>query len=82
MSSAKGVQTVWFGVWPIPDLISRDKVLGHQLQELHEALNWALLALISTHVLAALKHHFIDKDQILKRMLPSISLSKSRNNHV
>jgi cytochrome b561 len=82
MSSAKGVQTVWFGVWPIPDLISRDRVLGNQLQELHEVLNWALLALICTHVLAALKHHFIDKDQILKRMLPSISPSKPRNEHV
>jgi len=76
MSSAKGVQTVLFGVWPIPDLISRDKLLGHQLQELHEILNWILIGFISTHILAALKHHFIDKDEILVRMLPKFSIYK------
>ena len=79
MSSAKGVQTVWLGLWPIPDLLSRDKLLGNQLQELHEALNWVFIAVICTHILAALKHHFIDKDKILVRMLPKFSFSKTRS---
>lgn len=79
MSSAKGVQTVWFGILPIPDLLSRDKALGNQLQELHETLNWIFIAVISTHILAALKHHFIDKDGILIRMLPHFSSSSPRN---
>lgn len=70
MSSAKGVQTVWFGVLPIPDLLSRDKELGHFLEEIHSVLNWALMALIVGHVGAALKHHVIDRDDILTRMLP------------
>lgn len=70
MSSAKGVQTVWFGVLPIPDLLSRDKELGHLLEEIHSLLNWGLVALILGHVGAALKHHFIDRDDILTRMLP------------
>ena len=39
MSSAKGYQTVWFGILPIPDLLPKDKVIGDILQELHEALN-------------------------------------------
>jgi len=82
MSAAKGVQTVWFGIWPIPDLLSRDKVLGNQLEELHETLNWIFIAFIGTHVLAALKHHFIDKDEILTRILPNLLLSKSRNENV
>ena len=70
MSSAKGVQTVWFGVLPIPDLLSRDKELGHLLEEVHSLLNWGLMALVVGHIGAALKHHFIDRDDTLTRMLP------------
>ena len=70
MSSAKGVQTVWFGVLPIPDLLGKDKELGHTLAELHEALNIGLLLLIAGHAGAALLHHFFHKDDTLRRMLP------------
>lgn len=70
LSSAKGVQTVWFGVLPLPDLIEKDKELGHLLHELHESLNLLLLILIGGHVAAALKHHWIDRDDVLKRMWP------------
>ena len=71
MSSAKGYQTVWFGVLPLPDLLGKDKQLGDMLAELHGALNGLMMLMIVVHVLAALKHHFIDRDDILKRMLPS-----------
>jgi cytochrome b561 len=70
LSSAKGVQTVWFGIWPLPDLLEKDKELGHLLHEMHEALNFLLLFLLAGHVVAAFKHHWVDKDDILKRMLP------------
>ena len=43
--------------------------LAKQANQLHELLSWCLIVLVSLHVLAALKHHFIDKDTILKRML-------------
>ena len=76
LSSAKGVQTVWFGIWPLPDLLEKDKELGHVLHEVHEALNFILLALLAGHVGAALKHHWIDKDDILKRMLPRYGSTK------
>ena len=71
MSSAKGVQTVWFGVLPLPDLLVRDKALGAQLAELHSALNIGLLLLIVGHVAAALFHHLVHKDDTLRRMLPT-----------
>ena len=71
MSSAKGVQTVWFGVLPLPDLIGRDKALGKQLAELHSALNIGFLLLIGGHAAAALFHHLVHKDDILRRMLPA-----------
>ncbi len=69
MSSAKGFQTVWFGVLPIPDLLGKDKALGDLLQTVHMGLNFTLVAVLLGHVGAALKHHFIDKDDVLTRML-------------
>ena len=76
MSSAKGVQTVWFGVLPLPDLLGRDKELGKQLAELHSALNIGLLLLIGGHAAAALFQHLVHKDDILRRMLPARTNSK------
>jgi len=70
MSSAKGFQTVWFGVLPIPDLLEKNKELGAQLAEVHEALAILFILTLLAHIGAALKHHFIDKDDILTRMLP------------
>jgi cytochrome b561 len=70
MSSAKGFQTVLFTVLPLPDLLAKDKALGDLLDLVHEALNWGLLALVVVHVAASLKHHLVDRDDILSRMLP------------
>lgn len=68
MSSAKGFQTVWFGVLPLPDLVGKDKALGHLLEEVHETLNFTMLFLVILHVGAALKHQFIERQPFLQRM--------------
>ncbi|MFA4970061.1 MAG: cytochrome b [Sulfuritalea sp.] len=73
MSSAKGFQTVWFGVLPLPDLLDKNKELGDLLQEVHEVLNFTMAALVIAHLGAALKHHFIDRDDVLARMLPFLA---------
>jgi cytochrome b561 len=70
MSSAKGFQTVWFGVLPIPDLVTKNQELGKLLQTVHLSLNLLFVAVIVGHIGAALKHHFIDRDDVLTRMLP------------
>ena len=70
MSSAKGFQTVWFGLVPIPDLIGKDKECGDLLAAVHQSLNLLFIAVLVGHIGAALKHHFVDKDDILTRMLP------------
>ena len=70
MSSAKGFQTVWFGVLPIPDLLDKNKEVGDLLQTVHMGLNLIFVATLVGHIGAALKHHFIDKDDILTRILP------------
>lgn len=69
-SSAKGFQTVYFGVLPIPDLIAKNPDLAEVLVEWHEGLNKVMLVLVVLHVAAALKHHFRDRDDVLARMLP------------
>lgn len=79
MSSAKGFQTVFFGVLPIPDLLSKNPELAGTLGQVHELLNFLLIAVVAGHVLAALKHHLIDRDDVLTRMLPrTLSHSSSQ----
>lgn len=75
MSSAKGFQTVWFGVLPLPDLVGKDEALGKLLETVHMGLNYLLLALVVAHVAAAVKHHLVDRDDVLARMLPFLAKS-------
>jgi cytochrome b561 len=70
MSSAKGFQTVWFGLLPLPDLLDKNTELGDLLKQIHLVLNLALAATVFAHAGAALKHHFINRDDVLTRMLP------------
>lgn len=72
-SSATGVQVVYLGVLPLPDLVPKDKALAALLLGCHVTLNFTLLALVCVHAAAALKHHYVDRDTVLSRMLPSAS---------
>ena len=71
-SSAAGFQTVYLGLVPIPDLLSKDKALADALKLAHKSINYTLAAVIVLHAAAALKHHFIDRDDVLRRMLPRL----------
>lgn len=70
-SNATGYPIVYLGLLRLPDLVDKDKALAGTLHELHVVLGWLLLAAVITHVLAALKHHFVDNDDTLRRMLSS-----------
>lgn len=70
MSSAKGFPTVWFGVVPLPDLLGKSDSAAEWLENAHALLAWAIVLLAAGHAAAALKHHFIDRDDVLRRMLP------------
>ena len=69
-NSAAGFPLTWFGLFKVPALVGRDKDMFAFWQQTHEVLAWTLIALIALHVLAALKHHFGDRDDTLRRMLP------------
>ena len=77
MSSAKGFQTVWFGVLPLPDLLNKDTELGDLLQQVHMILNFSMAGMVLAHLGAALKHHLIDRDDILTRMLPFLAQART-----
>jgi cytochrome b561 len=69
-TSAAGVPVVYLGWLPLPDIAPVDKELAEQLKTLHHTLDWTLSGVVLLHVAAALKHHFLDRDGVLLRMLP------------
>ena len=73
-SSAAGLQIVWFGVLPLPDLLPVDKEFAKEvLKPLHRYLAYLLGALVMVHVAAAIKHQFVDRDGLMSRMWPGSS---------
>ena len=70
MSSAKNYSVSWFGVFTWPNLIEPDEAAFGFFRALHHQLSNLLFAIASLHILAALKHHFWNKDDVLVRMLP------------
>lgn len=76
-ASPFGIPTFWFGVfeWPhIPFLSELPRAEKAPLRgdffAAHITLAYVTLFVLAVHVLAALKHHFLDRDSVLKRMLP------------
>lgn len=61
----------WFGLFEWPQLpLANNKELADQLSEGHELFAKLLIALAVVHLLAALKHQFVDRDDLLARMWP------------
>ncbi len=71
-NSASNFPLQWFGLINLPAIVSADKDLKHLAHEVHEFLAWTIIALLLAHVAGALKHHFIDRDDTLRRMLPFV----------
>jgi cytochrome b561 len=69
-SSAAGFQTVLFGVVPLPDLVERNREVAAGLKAVHRGVSFALAGTVLVHVLAALKHQLVDRDDVLSRMIP------------
>jgi cytochrome b561 len=71
MSSAADRPVSFFGLFEIPMLpVAQGKASIGLFHESHEVLAKAMLVLFVLHVVAALKHHLIDKDATLRRMAP------------
>ncbi|NVJ90186.1 MAG: cytochrome b [Methylocystaceae bacterium] len=70
MSSAANFPISVFGWFTLPSLMAPSKPAVEFLKEFHEVMAWVILFLLTIHIAAALKHHFINKDNVLKRILP------------
>ncbi len=69
MSQANGYPVSVFGVFKLPSLVWQSPSLGNVLREAHGVTAVLLAAFIVIHAAAALKHHFVDRDRTLMRML-------------
>jgi cytochrome b561 len=70
MTSARGFPVSWFNLFQLPDFVPKNQSLYNAMKETHDTLALALYAIVFLHVVAALKHHFVLKDDTLRRMLP------------
>jgi cytochrome b561 len=68
--SAEGDVIPFFGL-QLPALVAENKQLAERVEELHVTLATIGYFLIGLHVAAALFHHYVQRDNTLKRMLPS-----------
>jgi cytochrome b561 len=67
-ASTRSWEPILLSVIPMPRLVPSDNALGHGVDEYHSLLSWVLLVLIGVHVLGALYHQFILKDNLIERM--------------
>jgi cytochrome b561 len=70
MTSARGFPVSWFGFFQLPDFVPKNNSLYEAMKETHDTLALALYTIVTLHVVGALKHHFVLKDDVLRRMLP------------
>jgi cytochrome b561 len=70
MSSAKNYSVSWFGLFTWPNLIGKSDKAFDLLRTTHHTLSDVLFVIAVLHILAALKHHFWNRDDVLLRMLP------------
>ncbi len=79
------IKTRIWGVIELPNLpffagMENREEIAERIEGVHGALGYLpLLALLALHVLAALKHHFWNRDTVLTRMLPFIPAPRSRS---
>lgn len=67
--SAEGASISLWGI-PVPALVRENSDLAHTLEDFHEIGATVGYALIGLHALAGLYHHYLRRDDTLRRMLP------------
>jgi cytochrome b561 len=69
-ASFRGWSLSFFYLVPMPMLAAGNAAAGRTINGLHQAMEWALLAMVGLHVAAAMVHIFIYRNRIMQRMLP------------
>ncbi len=68
ISTAEGAGVSFFDLFEIPAFLANGESQAEFAEEVHEFATTGLIILAAVHMLAALKHHFIDKDKTLIRI--------------
>lgn len=68
MTMSSGRDLFWFGL-KVPAVIGKNEWLGSLSHTIHTSLEYVIMALVGLHLLGALKHFVINKDNVLQRML-------------
>jgi len=69
-SSAAGFPIVLFGHFPLPDFVPVSAELAAAIKPWHRIAAFALMGLIVLHILAVIKHQWMDRDGLFQRMRP------------
>jgi cytochrome b561 len=69
-NSVTGKPLQFFKLFNLPALAAANPDLRHLSHSIHENLFWFLVLVLVLHVGGALKHHLLDRDDTLLRMLP------------
>jgi len=69
-NSAANFPLRWFGLFSVPSLSGPDPALKAFAGGAHWWLFWVLVVVLAAHVGAALWHHFVVRDEVLRRMWP------------
>ena len=82
MSSAKNYSVSWFGLFTWPNLIGKNEQAFEVLRSTHDIMSNVLFAIAVLHILAALKHHFWDRDDVLRADDPLHPAALNRGLHI
>ena len=69
MSSAAGIPVSVLNLFTLPDFLPHDDIAFERLRLVHDWLGYAIAMLICLHAGAALGHHFVLRDETLRKML-------------
>jgi len=72
------VPTRVFGLIAVPNIAAPDPTLFAMARHAHQLAAWSIVVLVALHVAGALKHHLVERDDTLRRMLPLPLFHKNR----
>ncbi len=74
LSSFGGHPVKFWGFLDATLPVTKNQMISERAFLAHKIIAWCIIGLVSLHILGALKNHFIDKNQVLRRMLPGYKL--------
>jgi len=71
-TSAYPAPIIVFGLFELPPIWHEDRAFSDQILTVHALVGLSIALLLVAHISAALHHHFVRRDVVLKRMLPGV----------